>query len=276
MNYGKAELSAYCARIGLDRTLRADRETLAALVLAHARAIPFENLDPLMGIPAAATQEARFDKLVTRRRGGFCFEQNPLFEGMLRAIGYRVRPLAARVLWNMPPGSITPRSHMMLLVTLAEGPVIVDVGFGGTSLTGVLDLVPDRAQQTPFERFRFLREGENWRQQIEIAGEWRDTCRFDLNHHHALDFDAANWWVSTHPESRFTQGLSCAQVFDDHRVALRDGMFSAYYRDGRIERRAVQGAEDAVRIIEDGFAIMPDDRMALVARLIELGARRAN
>lgn len=271
MTLSADQLSAYFARIGYAGTPAPDRATLAELVLLHSRAIPFENFDPLLGRAVRLETEALVDKLIYRRRGGYCFEQNGLFWRVLEAIGFRVTPLAARVLWNMDDAAVTPRSHMLLKVDL-DAPVIVDVGFGGAVPTGVLDLVPDAAQETPHEPFRLLERDGEWRLQIRIGDEWRTCYRFDLHQQLAIDFEPINWWVSTSPASHFTQGLACARVLADGRLAIRGGLFTRYGRDGSFERREIEDPEAFCAVLAEEMGFEIPDRDALVARLRALEA----
>lgn len=266
------DLQAYFSRIGYAGNPAPDRATLAELVLRHTLTIPFENFDPLLGRPVRLDPEALVDKLVHGRRGGYCFEQNGLFWRVLETIGFEVTPLAARVLWNMAEDAITPRSHMLLRVDLPEGPVTVDVGFGGAVLTGVLDLVPDVEQTTPHEPFRLLEQGGEWRQQIRIGDEWRTTYRFDLHPQLAIDFEPINWWVSTSPASHFTQGVTCARVLSDGRLAVRSGLFTRYGRDGSFERREVEDADEFCAILTREMGIDLPEPGAVAARLRELAA----
>jgi N-hydroxyarylamine O-acetyltransferase len=241
-------------------------------VLRHTLAIPFENFDPLLGRPVRLEPAALVDKLVHGRRGGYCFEQNGLFWRVLESIGFQVTPLAARVLWNMDEDAITPRSHMLLRVDLPEGPVIVDVGFGGAVLTGVLDLVPDIEQATPHEPFRLLEQGGEWRQQIRIGGDWRTTYRFDLHPQLAIDYEAINWWVSTSPASHFTQGVTCARVLPEGRLAVRSGLFTRYGSEGIVDRRPVTDPEQFCGMLAEEMGLELPDPAALVARLRALAA----
>src|ERR1700758_5278811 len=99
------DLNEYFDRIGYRGPAEPNLDALQGLVTAHTRTIPFENLDPLLGIPVDdLSPEALVDKLVHRRRGGYCYEQNGLMGYVLAEIGFRVRRLAARVVWMLPPG----------------------------------------------------------------------------------------------------------------------------------------------------------------------------
>ena len=105
------DLAAYFDRIGFGGNAVADRTTLANIVGLHAAAIPFENLDPLLGIPTRLDTASLVAKLVHGARGGYCFEQNGLLQLVLEQLGFMVTGLAARVLWMQPDDAVTARSH---------------------------------------------------------------------------------------------------------------------------------------------------------------------
>ena len=125
---------------------------------AHTRAIPFENLDPLSGVPVHdLSPESLTDKLVRRRRGGYCYEQNGLMGYVLAEIGFRVRRFAGRVVWMLPPDApVGAQTHTVLAVTFpgCAGPYLVDVGFGGQTLTSPIRLQTGSVQQTTLEPYR--------------------------------------------------------------------------------------------------------------------------
>lgn len=150
------DLDAYFQRIGYTGERTPTLDTLRALHVRHTEAIPFENLNPLLKWPVRLDAPSLEQKLVRDGRGGYCFEQNRLLRHVLEALGFSVKGLAARVVWNAPEGAITARTHMLLRVDLNEQPYIVDVGFGGQTLTGPLRLEPDTEQTTPHEPFRLL------------------------------------------------------------------------------------------------------------------------
>ena len=113
------DLDAYLERIGYTGPRTATLDTLEALHALHPAAIPFENLNPLLGWPVALDVESLQAKLVAGGRGGWCYEHNTLFRHALEALGFSVTSLGARVLWNTPPGSpVGARHHMLLLVDL--------------------------------------------------------------------------------------------------------------------------------------------------------------
>lgn len=261
------DLDAYFARIGWSGPVAADRATLNAIAAHHPAAIAFENLDPYLDRPVDLAPEALVAKLIHGRRGGYCFEQNGLLRLVLETLGFAVTPLSGRVVWNMDPETVTARTHMLLRVDLAEGPVLIDCGFGSAVPTGVLDLVPDLEQPTPHEPFRLVRKGEAWRAQIRIGGEWRTTYRFDLVPQQDIDYAVANWYTSTHPDSHFRHGLTLASALLGRRISLRGNAFATHEPGGASERRGLAGPEEIAAVIEGEFGLHIPDRPALLARL---------
>jgi N-hydroxyarylamine O-acetyltransferase len=111
------DLDAYLERIRLPEPPAPDASGLARLQLAHRLAIPFENLDVRLGRGIRIDGDSVFAKLVTAKRGGYCFEQNQLFGDALAALGFHARPLLARV-WLGASG-VPPLTHALSLVTVA-------------------------------------------------------------------------------------------------------------------------------------------------------------
>lgn len=267
MTLRAADIDAYFARIGWAGPVAADRATLDAIAAHHPAAIPFENLDPYLDRPVDLAPEALVAKLVHGGRGGYCFEQNGLLRHVLDGIGFAVTPLSGRVVWNMDPETVTARTHMVLRVDLAEGPVLIDCGFGSAVPTAALDLIPDVEQATPHEPFRFVRIGEEWRAQIRIGGDWRTTYRFDFSPQREIDYVVANWYTSTHPSSHFRHGLTLARPLAGCRIGLRGTEFATHLLGGTSERRAIADPAEIAAVIEDAFGIQIPDRAALLARL---------
>ncbi|MES2043980.1 MAG: arylamine N-acetyltransferase [Pseudomonadota bacterium] len=261
------DLAAYLARIGIAGPVAPDRATLARIVAAHTASIPFEGIDGMLGTPVVLDHEVLMAKLVHGQRGGFCFEQNRLLAAMLEEIGFAVTALGARVLWNAPPDAVTPLTHMLLRVDLAEGPVIVDAGFGGNTPTGPLALIADRAQATPHEQYRLTRAGDYWVQAVSIGGEWRPTYRFTLEPQHRADHELGSWYMSTNPRSHFVFGLTCALALPDRRLALRNFDFAVHHLGGETERRQLADAAAVCDVVEKEIGIRLPDRDAFVRRV---------
>lgn len=245
------DLDAYLERIGYDGSRSPELGTLRAIARAHPLAIPFENLDPLLRRPVALDIASLQRKIVKDGRGGYCFEHNLLLGTALTALGYDVAGLAARVMWNWPPGVVTPRGHMLLLVnppgtapSLGAGAHIVDAGFGGLTLTGPIKLETDVEQETPHEPCRLVRDDDGFVVQARVRGEWKPLYRFDLQRQALPDYEVTSWYLSNNPGSHFVTGLIAARVESDRRYALRNAELAVHHVDGRTERRVLaNGAE---------------------------------
>ncbi|GAB2909812.1 arylamine N-acetyltransferase family protein [Paralcaligenes ginsengisoli] len=260
-------LNAYLARIGYSGTLEASLPVLRTLALHHAQIIPFENLSPFLGLPVSLDLADVERKLVHEGRGGYCFEQNLLFGQALRGIGFDVTDLAARVLWTQPDDAKTARTHMLLAVDLGGEPYLVDVGFGGQTLTGVLRLQADIPQATPHGDFRLLRDDGQWRMQSRIQGEWRSLYRFDLSPQYAVDYEITNYYLSTHPRSHFTQNLIAARPTPLARLALQNRDYAVHAIGGESTRRRLESTREILQVLADDFGIVLPDTPTLIARL---------
>lgn len=266
------DLDIYFTRIGYDGSRKPTLNTLRAIQLRHTETIAFENLNPLMGWPVRLDVESLQQKLVRDGRGGYCFEQNLLLKHALGALGFHVTGLAARVLWNMPDGVLPPRSHMLLLVDLDGRRFIVDVGFGGVTLTGPLHLEADIEQATPHEPFRLVKADDEFIEQVKIGGHWVSLYRFSLAEQLLPDYEMANWYLSTHPDSRFVTGLLAARPAPDRRYGLLNNQLTVHHRNGGKDRRLITTVADMRETLEGAFQIVLPDAPELDVVLARLTA----
>jgi N-hydroxyarylamine O-acetyltransferase len=255
------DLDRYLQRIGYSGPRYATRETLEALHKLHPAAIPFENLDPLLGRPVTLDVDSLQAKLVAGGRGGWCFEHNILFRHALETLGFSVTSLAARVLWNAAPGSpIGPRSHMLLLVELDDSPHLADVGFGGNVLTAPLRLEPHTAQATPHEPHRLKPLENGYTLEAFFGGEWRAFYRFTLEPQFPADYEVSNWYLCHHPSSFFREMLIAARATPEGRYSLRNNGL-AIHRGNETERRSLRDSAALRACLENDFGIrLPESR----------------
>ncbi|HEX8778060.1 MAG TPA: arylamine N-acetyltransferase [Rhodanobacter sp.] len=261
------DLAAYLQRIGYRDAPRPNAPTLRALAVAHAAAIPFENLDPLCGVRVRLEPDALERKLLHEGRGGYCFEQNLLFAAALRAIGFKVHGLIARVLWNQPEDAVTAQTHMLLRVEVDGESWLTDVGFGSMNLAGALRLEADLEQATGLEPFRLLERDGEWRMQACVRGDWLTLYRFDLQPREFIDYVVANHYVSTYPQSNFVQHLIAARTMCDRRLTLRGREFTVRRPGAEPERRTLGDSTEVCRVLEQEFGLHLPDRAALERRL---------
>ncbi|WP_144638203.1 arylamine N-acetyltransferase family protein [Bordetella genomosp. 13] len=250
----------YLQRIGLTAWPAATLDGVASLVLHHVRAIPFENLDPLLRRPVRLELSDLHRKLVDEQRGGYCYEHNLLFGAALRELGFAVTDLAAAVLWAHPEDAVTPRTHMLLQAKIDGQPHIVDVGFGAMTLTGVLRQEPG-AQSTPHGDFRLVPGNEgSWRMQARVGDEWRTLYRYDQQAQTLPDYLVASHFVSTYPDSMFIRDLMAARAVPGLRLALRNRDYTRYAPDGTAQRRRLADAAEIRDVLVRDFGIrLPPD-----------------
>jgi N-hydroxyarylamine O-acetyltransferase len=254
----RIDLDAYCDRIGYRGPRTPALETLRDLQALHLAAIPFEAVDVLLGRGIDISPAAVDAKLIGKRRGGYCFEQNGLFKRALAAIGFEVEGLLARVRWQMPEDAPpTPRTHKALRVVVDGAPWLADVGFGAAVPTAPLRMDSAEPQPTPQEPFRLLPSGAagGWRVQARLGGAW--TTLYDLLPEPQLDVDyePANWFTATHPTSPFRRSLVVARTTAHGRSTLLDGRLTVRVPGGEVETRTVLDADGIERALTEIFGL---------------------
>jgi arylamine N-acetyltransferase len=270
------DLPGYFERIGYDGSADPTLDVLQELITAHTRSIAFENLDPLMGVPVDDLgPEALIDKLVHRRRGGYCYEHNGLMGHVLEELGFGVRRFAARVVWMLEPGSPVPsQTHTLLGVAPPGAPqlFLVDVGFGGQTPTSPLRLETGSVQQTTLEPYRLQNRGDVLVLQAEIRGEWQSLYEFATRTAPPIDLLVSSWYVSTHPSSHFVTSLMASLVTADGRCNL-SGRQLSIHGDGGTKKIELPDAAAIVDALTDRFGVNVADtgeRATLEARLAEV------
>ncbi|ORV13433.1 arylamine N-acetyltransferase family protein [Mycobacterium celatum] len=253
-------LTAYFGRVGYAGPADPTLETLAELVAAHGRRIPFENLDPLLGVPVTdLSPEGVTDKLVRRRRGGYCYEHNNLLRYVLEQLDFRVDALAARVMWMSPQGLDGPPpalTHQALSVRIpgVDDVFLVDVGFGGQTLSSPIRLIPGPVQQTRHEPYRLRTHGDGYVLEALVRETWQPLYIFSIEPRPLIDLLVGSWYVSTYPESHFVTSLTAALVTDDARWNL-NGRHLAIHSKGETERIRFDTAGQVLDALVNRFGI---------------------
>lgn len=247
------DIPAYLARIAYDGPLTVSPETLSGLHLAHLYSVPFENLDIPLGRPIALDGASVFEKIVTRRRGGFCYELNGLFAALLRELGFSVTLLSAEVA-RQAGGFSPPYDHLALRVDLDE-PWLADVGLGdGFRLP--LRLHDSGSQLQDDTAYLILTDGD-YRMLLrrDAGGDWTPQYRFTLAPHTLDDFAERCRFHQTSPESHFTQGRICSLATPEGRVSLSDMRLIVTTPAGRVESLLTTEAE-YVAALRDRFRVV--------------------
>jgi arylamine N-acetyltransferase len=169
-------------------------------------------------------------------------------------MGFDVRDLAGRVVWGREPDAVAPRTHRLLQVRCDGRDWLVDAGFGGQTLTGVLDMESGLEQATPHEQFRLRPLGPDRLLETCVRGEWLPMYRFDMHPQLPVDFEAANFQLAHDPGSHFVTELKAALPTRDGRHSLRDGELSWHELHGNTERTLLRAAQVAATL-RDVFGI---------------------
>ena len=249
------DLDRYFRRIGYAGSRQPTRETLFAIHAAHATTIPFENLNPVLRWPVKLDLPSLETKIVQEGRGGWCYEHNLLLSQVLRSLGFDVTWLAARVLWNAPEGTLPPRSHMLMQVMVEGTPYLVDVGFGGMTLTTPLHLEAGQEQATTLEPFRLVRQGNDFIKQAKIRDDWKTLYRFDLQEQQLSDYEVSNWYLSHFPDCFLIHELLLARPDHGRRFMLRNNNLAIHSLTGESEKRQLTTASQLREVLERDFRL---------------------
>ena len=247
------DVKAYLDRINYRGPLAPTAETLRALHVAHLRSVPFENLSIHAGEPIVLDDEALFEKIVGRGRGGFCYEANGLFAALLRALGFEVSMLSAEVAKD-EGGFSQPFDHMTLLVSL-EQRWLADVGFGDSFVEPLLIDGGEQAQGR--YAYRVTRDGDYLvmqRREVE-GGEWRAQYRFTLRPHTYADYAERCHFQQTSPESHFTKSRVCSLATPGGRLTLSGMRFIETDANGERRERALADEDEYASVLRERFGV---------------------
>ncbi|MFB6154418.1 MAG: arylamine N-acetyltransferase [Haloferacaceae archaeon] len=245
------DVSPYLSRLGVERTAVAspDVETLARLQRSHVTTVPFETLavtgDPFSdreGEGVSLAPEALYEKIVERRRGGFCFELNGLFGRLLAELGYDVRRVAAMVVSDGE--ARPPANHLTHLVSL-DRTYVVDVGLGGPPIRRPLPLDGDVRADGAGNEWRVV---ESDRPDSDYAveyrepgdGAWEVRYVFGDTPRELSYFEATCEYLQTAPESPFTGDPVVTLATDDGHLKLTPESFTRVAGGETRERKVTE------------------------------------
>jgi N-hydroxyarylamine O-acetyltransferase len=247
------DVEAYLRRIQYGGPRDPSPATLRGLHRQHLFTVPFENLDIPLGIPIELDPEFLFDKIVVRKRGGFCYELNGLFHDLLTALGFRVEMLSARV--GRADGSFSPEfDHMLLKVSFHEA-WLADVGFGDSFVSPLLLRAEAPVSIEGYSRFSIAGLNGSW-ELLRRDGDGMPVTlyRFTEVAHELSDFASMCHFHQTSPESHFTQNHVCSKALPDGRVTI-SGMRLITTRYGVRDEIVLNSGEELRKCLRQQFRI---------------------
>jgi len=254
-------IDSFVERIGYRESREPTAETLRRIHRAHLLTVPFENLNIPLGRPITLAVPVFYDKIVRRRRGGFCYELNGLFAWLLEQLGYRVTMLSGRVLHNDQPGP--EFDHMVLLVDLGER-WIADVGFGDSFLEPLRLATGEQHGGS----FRLIESGSDWiLQRKSPESDWISQYAFSLIPRQLDEFSHMCHYQQTSPDSIFTRKSICSIATADGRVTLSNGRLIMTAGGGR-EERVVESAAEYRALLATHFGVTFPDEAPIEGLLI--------
>lgn len=245
------DLDRYLSRIGFEGPVRADRATLAGIMRTHLHRVPFENLDIHRRVALSLDPDDLFDKVVERRRGGFCYELNGLLSAALDEIGFEHSRLACRVF--SADGRVGPPfDHLALAVRIDDETLLVDVGFGEGIRAPMPLSVGATESVAGYERRIERRDGLFAMVQADASGE-ESGFLIDDTPRAMSEFTEMCRYHETSSESPFTKRPMCTMARANGRITLAGDVLIVTEAGNRSEREL--SAQDRARALTEYFGI---------------------
>jgi N-hydroxyarylamine O-acetyltransferase len=227
-------LTDYLSRIGYQGVVTNDLATLEKLVSKQLQSVPFENTEVQSGRIPSLIPEDMYTKIITNRRGGYCYEINGIFAMALSAIGFEWYFAGARPMFYPMR---RPKTHMVVIVRIKGRDYLCDTGFGGYALRTPMMIEEGEAVQDG-DRFRLeLIDGEYLLSSC-VQGEWQRQYGFALQSQEWIEFSLANYFNATHPDTIFTQKKLAIMQTPNGRKILVDNELKLI-EEGKLERLVV-------------------------------------
>ena len=250
-------ITKYLSRIKINNC-HTDLLGLTALQELHTINIPFENLDIIVGRKIDLNHDHLFKKIISQKRGGYCFELNILYAELLKSLGFSTKPILCRV-WLSNPKNIPPRTHLAHLVDLEGRTYITDVGFGGlisrvpldinvstpvNDQVGMVRIVPFADQQFMIQRL--------------VEQVWMDQYSFEKVIISEEDIEVSNYYMSSHPKSHFYYHRFVGRNTADGRIGLFNNKMSIRKGIKVFDKKRVDYGQEWIETIKREFLINLD------------------
>jgi len=251
------KLNQYLQRIEMEKGGLGEEALLKKLHRQHTYYVPFENLDQLAGESISLQEDDLYEKIVKKERGGYCFELNGAFKKLLEALGFAVKTHMARV--YIGELGYSPKTHQVNTVQIGSQFWLADVGFGGNGPQEAVLLEEGKEQVQSQGIYKVTKDAvHGWILHLKKEKDFQPIYAFTMEEYLAGDFDVANYFTATHPDSLFTQALVCTKTTEEGRVTLFNRQMKRYRKNG-LEEEEVKKITDLKRILKQEFFISEDE-----------------
>ncbi len=262
------DLDAYLERIAFDGPRDVTRQALGRLQRAHTTSIPFENVHAVLGRPLPVDLASVQERLVRRRRGGYCFEHVALFAAALERLGFDVTAVTGRVTLGVA-GKVTPATHAMLVVRLPGDARLwlCDMGFG-SGPTAPIELTDGAVLEADGWRYRLERRPgplvDTWSLQQHGAAGWFERNNFVLVQQHPIDFRVGSHYVGTHPRSPFVTRLFAQRFTGPQHHQLDGTTWRTTTPDGVTVEKEIDPSHLSMLLEETFDLTLDEDELAAI------------
>ena len=251
-------IKAFCGRIGLDpiTPIAFTEEFLGRIQTACVLNIAYENLDILEGRPIALTADALFDKIVTKDRGGYCFELNGLLADMLRQMGFSVSQRFARYLRG--EAEIPMRRHRVVIVSLDGIQYMLDIGVGQVAPRLPLKITEDLVQEQNGETYKFTRDTRHgWVLWDLHHGQWQEYICFNDDEAYDADFIQLPYFCEAHPDSVFNKEPMIAIKTEAGRKTIDGNVYKVFENGVPVHIEQEISPERLAQLLQEDFKLTP-------------------
>lgn len=254
------DLPSYLQRIGFNGTPIPTLECLCELTRCHLLAVPFENLDIFHGgLTPSLETEALFEKIVTRRRGGYCFELNGLFQKLLEAVGFSCCSSMARILLGR--GYLPPFAHRVVIVFLDGKRYLCDVGYGGPAPLCPIEIESGKIQVSPNGiRYRLAENAGSMLLEAELDGNFQPLMSFSQTPRDPVDFLPLNAYCALSPYEPFQSRQMLYKIIPGGKCAV-NGNLLRIKENGSVTESVLKNEEELRGALQTWFGIVYDGEM---------------
>ena len=231
------------------------------MIARHMATFCFNNIDLLLNkdqILSLGFDDIQ-DKIVTRRRGGYCFEHNKLFYAMAEKLRLETSAYLARVTFNKDDEA--PLTHRITVVTLDGQGYMADVGFGRYAPTCLVPLTGEVVTGANGDVFRIIEDKGVYTLEMIKEGEFFALYIFEKTQCLEIDFELANYYTNCHPDSGFTKNLVVARICNNQTLVIRENMYSVI-ENGIASQSEITDAKDLQAKLSQKFEIEVSDDQA--------------